>query len=442
MSAITVPQAAAPRRTERMARASLLIALALAVAGRLLKHFERTPWEVVGGLLEAFGEASLVGGLADWFAVRALFVHPFGIPFPHTAIIPNNRKRIVNEIRTLVQEQWLPPSLLKGKVESFDFVKDGLLPVLPALKQRFPKLLRDAARHVLADFSPAELAAFLGRGAAQAVEAEKVGSFLADLARRAREESWLEPLWRAWVTKLRDWVYAAESREAIYGRLKGAAEAYRDRGWFKNVTLQLAQALGGVDLSAAADVIQAELRRFADDQLTQDSPLKRIVNDGLVEIERRLREEPEFTAKLRAWVLESADRGTLTVLLEPVLTSLRQEGLKELESDDSRMVAWATARLDDFLKLLEVDADLRERVNAWCRRQVTAQIEKHHALLGVLVEEQLNRLSNEHLTQMIEAKVGDDLNWIRLNGAVVGGLVGLLLHVLLSLPGWLHGWVL
>jgi uncharacterized membrane-anchored protein YjiN (DUF445 family) len=439
MSAITIPQAAAPRRTERMARASLLIALALAVAGRLLKHFEHTPWEVVGGLLEAFGEAALIGGLADWFAVRALFVHPFGIPFPHTAIIPNNRKRIVNEIRTLVQEQWLPPSLLKGKVEAFDFVKEGLLPVLPALKQRLPGLLRDAARHVLADFSPAELAAFLARGAAQAVEAEKVGPFLADLARRAREESWLEPLWRTWVTNLRDWVYADESRQAIYGRLQGAAEAYRDRGWFKNVTLQLAQALGGVDLSAAADVIQAELRRFAEDQLSEDSPLKQIVNDGLAEIERRLREEPEFTAKLRAWVLESADRGTLTVLLEPVLTSLRQEGLKELESEDSRMVAWAMARLDDFLKRLEVDADLRENVNAWCRRQVVAQIEKHHALLGVLVEEQLNRLSDEHLTQMIEAKVGDDLNWIRLNGAVVGGLVGLLLHVLLSLPGWLRG---
>src|SRR5205823_1135228 len=129
-------------------------------------------------------EASLVGGLADWFAVRALFAHPFGIPFPHTAIIPNNRKRIVSEIRTLVQEQWLPPSLLKGKVEAFDFIKDGLLPVLPALKQRLPGVLRSAARDVLTDLSPAQLAEFLGKGTAEAVEANKIGPFLADLALR------------------------------------------------------------------------------------------------------------------------------------------------------------------------------------------------------------------------------------------------------------------
>ena len=194
-----------------------------------------------------------------------------------------------------------------------------------------------------------------------------------------------------------------------------------------------------MDLGAAADVIQAELLRFAEDQLVEGSPLQQIVRDGLAEVERRLREEPEFTARLRAWVLEAAERGTLTVLLEPVLISLRQEGLKELASEDSRVAAWATARLDECLGLLTVDAKLREQVNAWRRRHAAAQIERRHSLLGVLVEEQLGRLSDESLTRMIEAKVGDDLNRIRLNGAAVGGLVGLSLHVLLSLPGWLRG---
>src|SRR5436309_262149 len=91
--------------------------------------------------------------------------HPAGcFRTPHTAVIPSNRKRIVNEISTLVREHWLPPSLLKGKVEAFDFVTDGLLPALPALRRRLPKLVRDAARHVLEDLSPAALAEFLGRG--------------------------------------------------------------------------------------------------------------------------------------------------------------------------------------------------------------------------------------------------------------------------------------
>src|SRR6266699_3371301 len=98
----------ARKRVDRWAKASLLAALALAVAGLLL----------------AFGEAALVGGLADWFAVRALFAHPFGIPFPHSALIPRNRRRIVAEVRSLVENEWLPRAMLVGRVNAFDFVGD------------------------------------------------------------------------------------------------------------------------------------------------------------------------------------------------------------------------------------------------------------------------------------------------------------------------------
>ena len=89
-----------PNRIDRLARLSLLLALAVALLGFVLRDSQVAPFW--GGLLLAFGEAALVGGLADWFAVRALFVHPFGLPFPHTAIIPRNRLRIVREIRSLV----------------------------------------------------------------------------------------------------------------------------------------------------------------------------------------------------------------------------------------------------------------------------------------------------------------------------------------------------
>src|SRR5262245_46613360 len=87
------------------AKLSLVVALGLAILGFWLKG-ELAPF--FGGLLLAFGEAALVGGLADWFAVRALFTHPFGIPFPHSALIPRNRRRIEAELRNLVENEWLP----------------------------------------------------------------------------------------------------------------------------------------------------------------------------------------------------------------------------------------------------------------------------------------------------------------------------------------------
>src|ERR1041385_8606747 len=112
-------------RIDRWAKLSLLFALALAVVGVILEHYNFSKF--VGGLLLAFGEAALVGGLADWFAVRALFAHPFGIPFPHSALIPRNRLRIVAEVRNLVENEWLPRPMLLAKIEAFDFVGDLLM---------------------------------------------------------------------------------------------------------------------------------------------------------------------------------------------------------------------------------------------------------------------------------------------------------------------------
>src|SRR5712691_5267653 len=113
-------------RVGRWAKVSLLVALTVAITGLLLRDSGAAP--LLGSMLLAFGEAALVGGLADWFAVRALFAHPFGIPFPHSALIPRNRQRIVGEIRSLVEHEWLPKTMLQAHITSFDFVGDLLLP--------------------------------------------------------------------------------------------------------------------------------------------------------------------------------------------------------------------------------------------------------------------------------------------------------------------------
>jgi uncharacterized membrane-anchored protein YjiN (DUF445 family) len=428
---------AEPARIDRLARLSLLGALALAIVGKVLEQSRAAPF--LGGLLLAFGEAALVGGLADWFAVRALFVHPFGIPFPHTALIPRNRQRIVQEIRQLVQNEWLPPSLLKSKVASFDFVGSGLLPVVEPLKPHLRELLRSAGLDVLADLSPQQLAMFLARGLAGSVDAARIGPFLEGLAHRAREQGWLEPLLREWLVRLEHWADSEQSQQTLRRHLEQAAAAYRDRGWFKKVTYRMAEFLGGVDLEVASEVLRHEIKRFAAEQLLSESVVQQAVRDGLEGVEARLHDDPAFLGDLKAFLLEASEAGTLTLLLEPVLASLCGQGRQELEAPDSRVLAVAMGRLDEWLAVLAGDAALREQVNAWCRRLATQLVEQHHSLIGALVEEQLNRLSDQNLTELIEAKVGEDLNWIRLNGTFVGGLVGVVLYLLLRVVTWLAG---
>jgi uncharacterized membrane-anchored protein YjiN (DUF445 family) len=422
------------QRIDRLARGCLLAALALAVLGKVLDHPDRLPFW--GGLLAAFGEAALVGGLADWFAVRALFTHPFGIPFPHTALIPRNRERIIREVRNLVLKEWLPLSLMRSKLEKYDFVREALLPVMGPLRDHLRELFRAIGREILAGVDIKPLATLLARGLVNAAEGPRFAPFLADLAQRAREKGWLEPLVLELVRRMQQWASLPQCRRQIRLRLDHAAAAYRERDTIKDISFFVGKMVGAIDLDSAAEVIQGELRRFAADQLAPDSQVQSLLADGLASIEHRLRDDPTYLDNLRGMLRES---NTLAALFEPVLLSLRDEAAQQLQGPDSPWLEIALRQVDVQVKRLETDLVWREQMNAWCRRLAIQQVEQHHGLIGTLVEEQMNRLSEENLSALIQSRVGEDLNWIRLNGTFVGGLIGVGLYLLAILVRRLSG---
>jgi uncharacterized membrane-anchored protein YjiN (DUF445 family) len=420
-------------RMDRWAKLSLLLALGLALLGVVLRESGSTGVSFVGGLLLAFGEAALVGGLADWFAVRALFEQPMGLPIPHTAIIPRNRRRIVEQVRQLVLNEWLPKSVIVERLETFDFVGTSVAPLLETAEPHVRGALRALGRDLLAGVDPRPLAETLARLLGGAAEANEVRLFLAELVARARDQGWLEPLLRSWVVRLQEWAESPRSRAVIHERLERAAGAYRRRDLLKTVTFHVAEIFGGIDMEEAADVLQREIRQFAADQLGDRSQLQEIVRDGLTDLERRLREEPAFLEDIRRFVAEAVESGTLTRLTETTLEAVRREGLRLLDEPDSPLLAWTTAAANRLLERVVTDQAVRSQVNAWCRRLAVDLAERHHGTLGTLVEEQLNKLSDERLTRLIEERVGEDLNWIRLNGTFVGGLIGVGLYLMFLL---------
>lgn len=423
---------AARERIGKVALASLGFALALAVVGKLMELSWGLPF--LGGLVAAFGEAALVGGLADWFAVRALFAHPFGIPFPHTAIIPNNRKRLTAEIRKLVVNEWLPRDVLARKVSGFDFVGRGFLPLLPTLRPQLRELLRTALGEALRSVEPRAVAGWLTRGVSGRIEPGQIAPWLAEMVRRAREQGWLEPVLREVVWRLEQWAAAPACRKFIRQRLDRAATSYRERDGWKDLLMTLGEISGGVDLDEASSAVQMELRRFASEQMASGSHMQTMLQDGLAHIEGRLRGDPEFLASITAAV---GGGESAPAILARVLSSLRDEALRQVEAEHSPWLDLALGQIDGWMTRLQEDAVLRGRVNEWCRNLAVAQIDQHHALIGVLVEEQMNRLSDAAMTELIEKRVGEDLNWIRLNGTFVGGLIGVALYLLVALGRWL-----
>jgi uncharacterized membrane-anchored protein YjiN (DUF445 family) len=423
---------ASRNRVGSWASASLVLALGLVLIGLALARTGITPFW--GGLVMAFGEAALVGGLADWFAVRALFTHPLGIRlFPHTALIPRNRRRIVEEICNLVETQWLPKEMLRARIDAFDFVGGGLMPLVATLKPTLPEVLRTVAVDLVRDVEPNKVSVFLARVTGRSVTPEQVVPFLADLVQRLRDETWLRTLLRELIVRLKRWADSPRCRAVILDHLQRAAQEYKKRDLVKRFTTWLAQVSGGLDLETAAGVLQLELRQFAESQASEQSDLYLLVRDGLADLQARLRDDPEFGLRVQSWVLQLRDSELLEGVIASVVAALQTAGLRVLEGLDSEVLHWAVERLQIWLDRLAADPQTQAWVNDWCRRKATALLEQHHGLIGVLVREQLERLSDERLTTMIEEKVGEDLNWIRINGAVVGGVVGACLYLSITL---------
>jgi uncharacterized membrane-anchored protein YjiN (DUF445 family) len=325
---------------------------------------------------------------------------------------------------------------MRSKLEKYDFVRDAILPLMGPLRAHLRELFRAIGREVLNGIDIKPLANLMAKGLVNAAEGERFAPFLADLAQRAREKGWLEPLVRELVRRLQQWADLPQCRRQIRLRLDHAAAAYRDRDTIKDIGFFVGKMVGAIDLDSAAEVIQGELRRFATDQLAPDSQVQSLLADGLAGIERRLREDQDYLASLRGMLRESR---TLAALFEPVLLSLRDEASQQLQASHPPWLEIDAAQIDSWVKRLETDPALVEQVNAWCRRMAIQQVEQHHGLIGVLVEEQMNRLSEENLSALIQSRVGEDLNWIRLNGTFVGGLIGVGLYLLATLVRILSG---
>src|SRR5262249_30481887 len=261
---------------------------------------------------------------------------------------------------------------------------------------------RAGGRELVGRVEPRQAAEWVAGGLVDGGRARQVAAWLAELIRNARERNWLEPLLREVVQRLEDWASSPTCRRFIRQRMEQAAETYRQRGSWQDLVLTLGQVTGGVDLSQASGALQAELVRFAREQLDDQSQMRVMLRDALLDLEGRLRDDPTFLDGVAAAMKQS---DSLVALLTQVLTSLREEALARVEADDSPWLDLAMNQADEWLKRLTEDESLRRRVNEWCRRFATEQLEKHHAIIGDLVEEQMNRLSDEALTELIQKRV-------------------------------------
>jgi len=405
--------AARPRR--RLALAVLLAAAGVAVAVYPLRHV----WW--GGWLLAAAEAGVVGGLADWFAVTALFRRPLGLPIPHTALIPANWRLLATRVGAMVGDRVLTRDYLTREIEQLDVA--GLL-------------ARGAGR-----LGPGDLAVLARRGAAWVAQelppsageellphlrrflaGRSVVPALAWAVETARREGWDGRLVALAARGLAEALDRPEVRQAVDALVADLLATYRARATAApRFWLALADLLGLIDRARIVAALRAGLARAADDP---DHPLRRRLLAALAELPARLRADPALAARIEAAKAELLASPATAELLRDAVATLRQALVVDLAGPGSAVAAWTADRLEEARQALIRDAALRDDLAAWLKRHATELVRRHHGELATLIENGVHALGPEGAVRLVEEHAGDDLQYIRVNGTVVGAIAG------------------
>jgi uncharacterized membrane-anchored protein YjiN (DUF445 family) len=403
------------RRQRRLALGVLLGAGALAVAAFPL----RTTWW--GGWILAIAEAGIVGGLADWFAVTAIFRRPLGLPIPHTALIPANWEGMAQRVGVMVGGRVLTKEYVMeeiGRVDLADLIARGA--------ERLSRRDLDAATRTVADWAveqltPATASELMARLRAL-LAAQPAAPTLAAALRIARQNGLDRRLVQGLVNVLADAMERPEFRVTVGEVIEDLMVRYRARlGVYPRLWIGLAELLGVLDRDRLVAALHGGLREVAKDA---DHPLRARASEVVAELEERLGTDAALVARVEAAKRELLATPAVATLLDDLAASLRRTLLADLAAGRSEAVAWIAERLERARQALVSDAVLRVEIAGWVRARIAELVERYHGRIAGFIENGVRALGPEGAVRLIEEHAGDDLQFIRVNGTVVGGLAG------------------
>jgi len=369
------------------------------------------PWL---GYVKAFAEAAMVGGLADWFAVTALFRHPLGLPIPHTAIIPRNKDRIGEALASFIRENFLIPSVVARRMQRLDVAgAAGRFLQTPAGEGT---RIRAGASRLIADVF-------------ESLDDERLGGIVKGaISTRLRKMEVAPLLGHALASAINDDRHVPMLEAAIRWTaraLDANEQLIRDMVRKKaNWVLKLA----ALD-TKLADAIIDGLRKLTVEMSTDPAhPVRLKIEEALAHLANDLQTKPETRERVEAIKEQLLDNQSVSLWLDALWQRGREAIIKAARNPDAVMAGKLGEVLKSMGGTLEKDRRIRAAINQFARRAVVGMAASYGGSIVKLVSETIRGWDAQTVTNRLEAAVGRDLQYIRINGTLVGGLVGLVLY--------------
>lgn len=407
---IDAERLAALRRTKLLATAALVLCV---IVFAVAKSFQgRWPWL---GFVAAFAEAATIGGLADWYAVVALFKRPLGLPIPHTAIIPSNQHRIADNLGRFIETNFLAPEPVRQKLKEVDFAAlaaDWLSDRAKAealarfVGRLVPKMLQAVEDTGLRDFATKRILERVGKVDLAPLAAELLSAFTDD----RRHQRLLDEFTKIIGNFLKDEQALAAMREKIRNELPSVFNLFRaDAYLLKRIV-------------ASAATLLEEVR--AD----PDHPLRGEFDSFVHGFVERLRQSPDYARRAEQLKRNFLARPELRGLAKDVWESMRRFIEQDAAAERSMTRRHLTSLFVEIGQNLARDQQIRADMNEGFVVALASFVEGQKSGVSGFIAEQVKGWDLGQMTTIIEINVGRDLQYIRFNGMLIGGLAGLALY--------------
>ncbi len=366
------------------------------------------------GYIRAFSEAAMVGALADWFAVTALFNYPLGLKIPHTNLIENSKDLIGDNLGNFVVSNFLSPSNIRPYIQKLkisQFVGEWLSK--ERNQQNLVKEMSNIVLDILNKLDDSAVVNFIGNKAKEMSDDIKINHILGNGIEYVLDKNDHQRMITSLSKQIKD--YVLQNQEIVKNRVK--KESFFLIPKF-------------VDDTIAEKITNGLSSFFEEVENDQNHSLRSEITQKLYAFSHEIQTEEKWAKEFRGIKNDFLKEEKINQYSKDIWESIKKSLSKELEDEDSALKKYLQKNLSELAENLKSDEKLQYKIDHWVRVTAYKYILRNTHQFGDLISSTVGNWQGKELSEKLELEVGKDLQFIRVNGTLVGGLVGLVIYTI------------
>ena len=399
------------RQYKTLATGLFILMMMTFIAMTILQKQSQSHWI---GYIRAFSEAAMVGALADWFAVTALFNYPLGLKIPHTNLIENSKEKIGDNLGNFVVDNFLSPENIRPYIQKLKvsvYVGDWLS------KERNQDVLINELSSIIKDIvnklDDDAAVKFISGKAEEMTDSIKLNSIIGNGIEYLLSKNDHQKI----ITNLSAQVkgYILENQQMISERVGKESFFLIPKS---------------IDNKIAEKITKGLSDYFLEVEQNANHPLRSEITNKILDFSKELKDDSKWKTEFESIKSDFLQSDKIKQYSSDIWQSLKSSLIKELSEEDSTLKSYVKKNIDEFVANLQNDEQFQNRIDGWVRLTAYKYILKNTQNFGELISTTVGNWEGKELSRKLELEVGKDLQFIRINGTLVGGLVGLLIYTI------------